>query len=386
MKPEPNNDIDLLLRQLSRRNGVPVSENDEQHLDADELNSYAANALPAAARARYTEHLADCSSCRKLVVQLSAAQGPVPVQQTASVVAPSGLKTFLASLFSPMVLRYAAPALGLIVIAAVGLLVFRPEQRDANIAQLREAETKPATAVAGPSQEPTASPSMLYDSPSETTPRREAPQTGPVVAPVTKEGRGQVAGEPADQPADAAGNAAAPPAAPKVEAVQNEPPPAKSEESQAEKKEKPAEDKAVNVTATGGAIKRDYNQNDSLGVVSVAPGATTRQDVQVRSAERAAKPMAGAGTGSLKRAPADKAEKDDERAAETRSVAGRQFRKSAGVWIDTDYDSSKSITSVARGSEQYRALIADEPSIKTIADELDGQIVVVWKGRTYRIR
>ena len=387
MRPEPNNDIDLLLRQLSRRNGVPVSENDEQHLDADELNSYAANALPAAARVRYTEHLADCSSCRKLVVQLSAAQGPLPVQQTTNVVAPSSLKSFLASLFSPMVLRYAVPALGLIVIAAVGIFVLRPENENANVAQLRETETKPAAAVAGPTQEPAASPSTLYDSPSETNPKRDAAQNGPVVAPVTKEGRGYVAAEPADQSAAAAGNAAAAPPAPKVAAVQSEPPPAKSDESNAEKKEKPAADKAVNVTATGETIKRDYNQNDSLGVVSVAPGATTRQDVQVRSAERAARPTAGAttgtGSGSLKRAPA---EKDDERAAETRSVAGRHFRKSAGVWMDTDYDSSKSITSVARGSEQYRALIADEPSIKTIADELDGQIVVVWKGRTYRIR
>lgn len=69
-----------------------------------------------------------------------------------------------------------------------------------------------------------------------------------------------------------------------------------------------------------------------------------------------------------------------------RSVAGRRFRKSAGVWIDTDYDSSKPITAVARGSEQYRALVADEPRIRTIAETLDGQIVVVWKGRTYRIR
>jgi len=42
--------------------------------------------------------------------------------------------------------------------------------------------------------------------------------------------------------------------------------------------------------------------------------------------------------------------------------------------------------SVPRGSEQYRVLVADEPSIRRIADELDGEIVVVWKGRTYRIR
>jgi len=41
---------------------------------------------------------------------------------------------------------------------------------------------------------------------------------------------------------------------------------------------------------------------------------------------------------------------------------------------------------VTRGSEGYRTLVADEPAIKTIADELDGEIIVVWKNRTYRIR
>jgi hypothetical protein len=68
-----------------------------------------------------------------------------------------------------------------------------------------------------------------------------------------------------------------------------------------------------------------------------------------------------------------------------RTVAGRQFRKEGGVWIDTGYDSSKDVVTLTRGSEQYRALVADEPSIKTIADTLPGEIIVVWKGHTYRI-
>ncbi len=93
MRPEPNNDIDLLLRQLNRRNGAPVSQIDE-HLDADELNSYVAKALPSAARARYTAHLADCSSCRKLVVELSAAYGPVALQPSEPVVCTVGIDEF----------------------------------------------------------------------------------------------------------------------------------------------------------------------------------------------------------------------------------------------------------------------------------------------------
>ena len=70
----------------------------------------------------------------------------------------------------------------------------------------------------------------------------------------------------------------------------------------------------------------------------------------------------------------------------TRSVAGRRFRKTASGWVDTAYDASKSVTNVARGSEQYRALVADEPSIRSIAEQLDGVVIVVWKGSTYRIR
>jgi hypothetical protein len=83
---------------------------------------------------------------------------------------------------------------------------------------------------------------------------------------------------------------------------------------------------------------------------------------------------------------AAKLKRDDAVSANTRAVAGRRFQKKGGVWIDTEYDSSKESVTLTRNSEQYRALVADEPSIKTIADELEGEIIVVWKGHTYRIR
>jgi hypothetical protein len=56
------------------------------------------------------------------------------------------------------------------------------------------------------------------------------------------------------------------------------------------------------------------------------------------------------------------------------------------VWIDTAYDESRPTLTVARGSEQYRALVADEPAIRSIAEKLSGEVVIVWKGRAYRIR
>src|SRR4026207_1827593 len=102
MKHETNNEIDLLLRRLGRRDGA-VRE-DEQHLDVDELSSYAQNALPAAARARYSQHLAECSTCRKLVTELSLSTGSAAAvaAPVGTVAGPGWLKKFLASLLSPM--------------------------------------------------------------------------------------------------------------------------------------------------------------------------------------------------------------------------------------------------------------------------------------------
>jgi hypothetical protein len=82
----------------------------------------------------------------------------------------------------------------------------------------------------------------------------------------------------------------------------------------------------------------------------------------------------------------DAVKEKNEAAAETRSVAGRRFRKSGNVWIDTAYHSSQQTFRVTRGSEQYRTLVGDEPEIRKIAEELDGEFIVVWKGRAYRIR
>ena len=406
MRPESNNEIDLLLRQLSRRNGAPVSENEEQHLDADELNSYVANALPPAARARYTEHLADCTSCRKLVAQLSAAQGPASVSQSGSVVAPSGLKSFLASLFSPMVLRYAVPALGLVVIAVVGIVVFRQNERQGSIAGLTEAQQR-KEAVNQPQPAESASPQAYYDNNTvakNNTSRAEkeaTPSAAGDVAPATKEAPAVAKGA-----VDETGTAAAepPPAAPKAAQKVD----AEDDEDSLKLKKDAAEKQAA---AREANKERDIaNKNEpakaETSTVTVTQDTTARKDIAVRSAKSA---DADVTRGSaLKRAPAPAGgtasatgqadsrsrEQSNEQSkptgtfanAETRSVAGRRFRKTGSVWTDTGYDSSSAVTVVKRGSEQYRALIADEPSIREIADALDGEVIVVWKGRTYRIR
>jgi hypothetical protein len=380
MRQETNNEMDLLLRRLSRRQGVPASDGDSRidsdHLDVDELSSYAENALPAAARARYTEHLAECSRCREVVVQLSASVPVVTARETVTVAEPSGLRKFLASFFSPMVLRYAVPALGLVVVAAIGFVVFRPDRQGVYMAQ-REGYTqsKPAqvqseqpapsgfsgSAAPGNSQ----SPGVIAErKPEATKETQQAPVTAPESAPEPKK------------------NEPAPPAERQEVASATPQPPAPTPGAT-------VDEMRVNVET------RRANESARVGQTGDLAKQKASEDVRERekkedapTAQRAARapaasPQAG-GSATFSVAEADKDRNRDD--GVIRSAGGRRFRKQNGVWVDTAYDSGSQIMTVGRGSEAFRTLVADEPTIKTIADELDGTIIVVWKGRTYRIR
>jgi hypothetical protein len=376
MKEEPKNEMDLLLRRLARRDDAAVPDAD--HLDADELSGYAENALPAAARSRYTSHLAECSRCRGLVVQLSSAAGVVVETDNAKVAKPSAWRTFLAGLFTPVVLRYAAPALGLIIVAAIGFVVLRRQHESAKfVTQVTNNEQRP-TAL------PSSEPYFSYDSNASTNSASKAESinekqaaakqspvaAGPPNAPPT------ASSVEADAPKDQAAKAK-----PEQETTAtNEPPPPKVEPTATpEERQKSADAEAT---------KKEVREMPATAPAPAAQStlqAEEREDRKTHGFTRAPKATDEVSGGIANVGSAAKL-KRDELSANTRSVAGRRFQKKGGVWIDTAYDSSKDSVTLTRGSEQYRALVADEPAIKTIADELDGEIIVVWKGHTYRIR
>jgi len=371
MKQESNNEMDLLLRRFSRRDDEAAFE-DGDHLDADELSAFAENALPAAARARYTAHLAECSRCRSLVVQLSSAAGVVATAESAKVSAPSGLKRFLASLFTPMVLRYAAPALGLIVVAAIGFMVLRRNQSSELVTQL----SKPEQPSASPSVEPNAgyandSAAKADSTPAEGAVRGQAktqqaqsapaPNTPPTVTSVEAEvskNKALAQPKPEEQATAVAANEAAPPKSTPATTVEQVP--KETADVQAGKKE--VRDQPAAAPQADKATRAEREDKDNF--------ARARKSPEAAGVQGGATVASGRGAGFM---------------VMGRTVAGRQFRREGGVWIDTAFDSSKDVVTITRGSEQYRALVADEPSIKTIADTLSGEIIVVWKGHTYRI-
>lgn len=391
MKHETNNEMDLLLRRLGRQQDVFAPDAGD-HLDADELNAYAENWLPATARSRYTDHLAGCRRCRELVVQLSAAAGVVAGEQTVKVADPSGLKAFLASLFSPMVLRYAVPALGLVVVAVIGFAVLRRNARSEYVSQMqREQVASPAASgqtetgkdqsgatysLAEPTNSVTDKGMTSQDTPNNSA--KPVPESTPAGreenAPAAKAPAEPVAADStASQPAGSA--APATPTA-KVDSVSDE---------RKQKYEDAARKQEAEVTVASKEVsKRDFEINKSANKKAEEPAAARGRPAKPAVGGFTITQGAGAASSGQQREGAGKDDKDA--GTETRSVAGRSFRKQRGVWTDTAYNGSKENMIVTRGSEGYRGLIADEPAIKTIADQLDGEIIVVWKGRIYRIR
>lgn len=401
MRQETNNEIDLLLRRMSRQDGGSVREVHDHHLDADELSSYAQNALPAAARARYTEHIADCSTCRKLVTELSLSLGSTvaaaaPVE---TVTEPSALKKFLASLFSPMVLRYAVPALGLIVVGVIGFVALRESRQGEFVAQRDTRQNQAAPITATPEAPAPSSSGTVFDdspqkaqssqaSPPVTTPKEVAPKSESEGVPGGVLGSGPApAPAPTPEPAHEETAAAAPP--PKAAA---EPPSAKNgyladgEDKKKNEQKKPdavARKEAAPAVATTDSVSTAKANEPARDETRTAQPGNERVDESKREALPVQGRTATMGGVSNVRRARGQAEKDD---AETRTVSGRRFRKERGIWTDTAYDSSTRTVDMARGSEQFRALVADEPEIKKIAEQLDGEVIVVWKGRAYRIR
>ena len=377
MRQETNKEMDLLLRRLGRQQETAASSD---HLDADELSSFAENVLPSAARARYTEHLAECARCRELVVQLSSSAGVVVAQETANVSAPSALRKFLASFFSPMVLRYAVPALGLVIVAAIGFMVSRNEGTNSPVAEVREQQPIHAPVPASQPQ-PSASdekePSRFYDR-TEPAANKALPLEG-----------------------EAAGQAGAvAPSAPTVNADTTEAPRERTaktvEEAPPVTKEAPAPTPTPNVAELKKLEPQGRKQETAEQTVTVAnePEKAKTENRSVGDfavsgagvAKKRAEPgSAGAMSAAKPAAQRDDAADKDKNDAETRTVAGRRFRKQGSVWIDTAYK-SQNLIELRRGSEQYRGLVGDEPAIKQIADQLDGELIVVWKGQAYKIR
>jgi hypothetical protein len=78
-----------------------------------------------------------------------------------------------------------------------------------------------------------------------------------------------------------------------------------------------------------------------------------------------------------------KRESAEEKTPETRSVGGRKFKHQGNAWIDSRFKSSMTLKSISRGSAEFDAL---DSGLRSIAQQISGEVIVVWKSKAYLIR
>ena len=391
MKQANNNEVDLLLRSLARGRGESPLQSGatsgasvaSEHLDADELNSYAEGVAPAPARARYIEHLADCEACRGIVVGLTQAAGAANRFQVSE---PQGASFWqkVTGLFSPPILRYAVPALVLTAVIGIGLFALKQQRRTELVAQNQPEVTAPPSSRGNTSAavNPTPGSPAAVQNGAQTGSNAEAGKAKdnlqgqktqaveqPTLAPESSVAK--TASKDTAQPGEAAGAPATQAYAPEPKAAAP-PPPAPlydAEKSTELAKERPA--------------KREDQPRDQ-------DEALRRESDDVhgpnRSRNNTALPANGRTAGVMTERGPSGTDKKKVGEVESRTVMGRKFTQEGKTWVDTAYESSQKTIRVARGSDQFRALIADEPGIRTIAEQLSGVVIVVWKNRAYRIQ
>lgn len=395
--------MDLLLRSLAR-GGRGESSSDtgrvstrgsgvlSNHLDADELNSFAEGVLPATAREGYIAHLADCESCRGIVINLMQTSGVTARLEPREQQTGASFWHKMAALFSPPVLRYAVPVLALTAVIAINFLAFR-QQRGPDLVAKNEPNisTVPGdtnvkqteSSVAQPSVE---SPAKLRSSaesaaaadsdrfkstfkdegnsvpPGSDTIANAGAPTQPSLKDSTQSKQGYSV------------NGSRPVFAPEPQAAPAPPP--KTALSEADKNNAIQKEEITRREVQALPREEEKNQpRDEAGrhgparINTILPGSKRAEGLMTES-----------------RNSVSKSKKDSEDEVETRTVSGRRFRRQGSLWIDTAYDSTRGTINVSRGSEQFRALVADEPAIRTIAEKLNGVVIVVWKSRAYRIQ
>jgi len=424
--------IDLLLRRHAEQAQPEQARPNlaTEHLDADELNAFAEGSLPDAARSRYVSHLADCDDCRKVASQLAISGGAVVAAEAKSTTHPQGYSWWrnLSGFFSPLTLRYAAFAVVLIAVVGVTFLVMR-QQRESNFIARNESTKQPQVSAVRPAD---SAPSAGLIQAEKGSADQSAAPSSVNASPIVNKPESKVAedfAQPPAPPAAKAGQETAETTAPVLAAkkaaepvtVQQSPsyaPPPPGEAARAgnlsnerqelkrnvpsgpRKSESPFDKYKVMDQSRAGEMARDNRAQDDANRAGVNQTQTQTQSNIQRQADE--KTQTGREQDNLSsrdrnaresrpRAPANQsagAGKRDssstsEEAPETRSAGGRKFSRQGNAWVDVKFKASMSVKRISRGSSEFDAL---DSGLRSIAQQISGEVIVVWKNKAYLIR
>lgn len=385
----------------------PVRPNESSHLDADEMSAFAEGALPPAARAQYVSHLADCDRCRKQVSSLAISAGAVArtEQSVAEKIERRRFWQILAGFFAVPVLRYAAFGAVLLIAAGVAFIALRPRGDLSDLAASQESnQQEPPTAVKPTTTDTngglnkdsnTARSASAPQSPaaSDQNPKRDedrvAENTTPPLQPMKEVARPvDEAEKKAERPmvAQKPGYAPAPPGeiqsgAPaqtgsgRVATLSDSPRKAEDKLTAADRERDMAKDsgRSDDVTRTPSqpaSVRRRAEDTKLKGGPSRNMDNVMANNQSANEAQNAV-PKTLQGQASTEESP------------QTRSVGGHKFRRQGNSWVDQKFKSSMTLRNISRGSDEFAAL---DSGVRSMAQQLGGEVIVVSRGKAYLIK
>jgi hypothetical protein len=384
MEFEFDKEMDSLMRQAAKGEGLFGKPTPTEHIDADEISMFAENALPEKARPPVIKHLADCDRCRTILSNLIAlnaeaetATAVVPVTETkAATVVASTEPTWWQKLFSTRNLAFGMGALAIIFAIGVGFIVVR-NISNSGYSEMAKIDNSAASDTQAPAE--------LNEANTDSSNANSADiNTG-------EDDAKKDSADSADDEADNQPNKSAEDQANRTTDKKESVPMTTTDADVQVAKNKPTtlgqSSEKSDKSPTPGIIteeadevelkdntKLDDRESNVAKTESKPPSPVTARGGVTRSKE-AAKKRRDSGAGA--------ANKGVSKPSSTRRQIGQKtFILKNELWVDSVYK-GQSTTIVKRGTSQYRDL---EPGLRSFTDNLRGQVIVVWKSKAYKIQ
>lgn len=428
-----------MLRRHLKSGGAPVAAC--AGFDFDVAGAYLEDALGGSQRADFESHLAGCAACRRHLIELSRLAQAVPHESaTAAVQTPAWTQAGIrwreeiAGWFdlSGWNLKWQMVGVGgaafAVLIAAIGVQLWRQESRRADIAA--SAPVSPAMqsdqgqAPQSPAPEPSPQDAQPLDAGNLVAVQREStrasvPQPPPTVGP--KDGEASVASAPLGELSKM--NSPQPSGALQFSFSARQQTPIETQRNSAEAQQTPASQSSAPVAPGLGGVgrqvmaelredpreqaltspiqaERNEASNDITARMTPPPGINPMNSepkpAPARGKAQAEKPPSRLSAFSRSLLPVSRSESGGKKKLEplddesfkpmTVRIRDKVFRFEGNMWIDQAYKPEMQwrVSTLKRGSKQYEQVLSEEPLLKEFFDR--GPIILLWKDKIYRVR
>ncbi|HEX9959574.1 MAG TPA: hypothetical protein VGB00_01410 [Pyrinomonadaceae bacterium] len=370
---EFDKEIDSLLRRSAKGESVQTFD---AHMDADEISLFAENALATKARTRAAGHLAECAKCRKIlsnVISFNAAAESETIHAGESeIVPPATAIPWYRRLFAFPQITYAMGALVLVFSGIIALMVLQTADDSKNVSVAQREEVRETTkGVSGASSDGETTTIETYSANTS-----NAASVNPGMA-----GNSNAATTTASNTANVSANSS----------TANVAPPVARQQPQAEKNE-PVQTKRENSFVLDGQDASNAAVQNKPSITAGAPPSDAKQTRERAKDDSEMKlgkehDAVSESQTAMRSAPSPKsmvkksADADKNKAGEARAIGGKTFRSVGGIWFDSAYTSQPPVM-IRRGSDDYKRL---DSGLRSIAESLGGTVIILWKGKAYRI-